>query len=341
MRLLKKTVSFLPASFLTVLLLLQPDIGKNAAFRGVLLCGNVVIPSLFPFMVCVLFLLKRGLTELFGPLESFTKYCFHISAESFGIFFLSAIGGYPTGAKLLNESVKADKISPKSAGIMLCYSVCAGPAFILLAVGNGLFHSKIAGGILLFSHLFSALLLAFLAGFFLKEEPKKSSAALPPPLTECFVLSVAEAAKAVLSICAYVVFFSVFSAFWRHWFQGIPLLREASGFWEITCGLTETKNIRLVSFLLGFAGLSVWCQIFSLAKNIPIRYGVFILARCLHGALSLLITASLLAVFPVSLQVANRPAVSYTYDGAALSFAMLMMAVIFLLSLFSRAERDP
>ena len=49
-----------------VILILKPELCTKGAAEGLLLAGRVIIPSLFPFTACVLFIMKSGGTELFG-----------------------------------------------------------------------------------------------------------------------------------------------------------------------------------------------------------------------------------------------------------------------------------
>ena len=332
---MKKRLSVMLILLFMLLLLANPTLGQNAVVKGIFLCGKVIIPSLFPFTVCVLFLVKRGALRQLTPLRIIARL-FHLPPEAFGIFLLSAVGGYPIGAKLLQESVSEKRLSKENASLMLCYCVNAGPAFILLTVGSGLFSSVLIGKLLLISHLAASFLLAFSGGFFLKKEsapPPKSDAL---PFSDCFVLAVAEAAKSVFLICAYVILFSVITAYWRHIFRVFPFWEGLCALLEITCGLSQTRDLFIVSFLLGFAGLSVWCQVFSLAKGIRVRFGRFVLARILHGFSSALFTFLLLRMFPVTLAASARIQTALVFDNIGLSLALLMMAILFSLSFFDR-----
>ena len=332
---MKKTIAFLSILLLMIALFFYPAASQSAAKQGLFLCGKVIIPSLFPFTVCVLFLVKCGVFSALKPLRPIARL-FHLPIEPFSILLLSAVGGYPIGAKLLRESVREKRLAKENASVMLCYCVNAGPAFILLTVGRGLFSSAPIGKILLGSHLAASFLLALSGGFFLKKESAPPRHGDTPSLPDCFVSAISEAAKAVLLICSCVIFFSVVTAVCDRMSAGFPLLAQVSSLLEITCGLSKTRNLFFASFLLGFAGLSVWCQVFSLADGIPIRFGVFVLARVLHGSLSAFFTFLLLRLFPVSLTVSARPTAALISDSIGLSLALLMMAILFLLSLFER-----
>ena len=115
--------------------LLFPAISASGAKEGLMLCGSIIIPSLFPFTFCVMFINKSGILKFLKPLNPITQFLFHLNYYEFSLFLLSLIGGYPLGAKLLNQS----GINDKKAKIMINYCINAGPAFVVLAVGK---HSK-------------------------------------------------------------------------------------------------------------------------------------------------------------------------------------------------------
>ena len=157
---MKKALFYISISgilLLVFLIITNPTICTQGAITGLLLCSRIIIPSLFPFTVCVIFILKSGVLNNLNFLNKLTIKIWGISSQMFAIFLLSLIGGYPLGAKILNES----EIDSKTAGKMLYFCVNAGPAFIILAVGLGHFNSKEIGYLLFFSHIFSSIILSF------------------------------------------------------------------------------------------------------------------------------------------------------------------------------------
>lgn len=316
----------------------EPKLCTEGAAEGLLLSGRVIIPSLFPFTVCVLFILKSGALGAFKIISPFTKRIFHINHEMFALMLLSFIGGYPIGAKLLNEAVTLKKISVKNAGIMLNYCVNAGPAFVILAVGNGILGSKKVGYILLTAHIVSSFLLAFIFGFFIRDDNsiKNEEKKILPSATDNFVLSVSEASSAVLGICAYVIFFSTVTAYVNN--CTLPFVKSFAYVLEVTNAVTLTENIIIISFLLGFGGLSVWFQVFSLGRRLKINIVSFALSRLMHGLLSAGITAVLLKIFRITVSVFSngRARFSPLYGTLALSLSMFVMIVVFIISVYTK-----
>lgn len=342
MKKLKKQLplSLIPIFALIILILIYPEISKKGASLGLVISGKIIIPSLFPFTVCVLFLMRSKFITYFNVLTPLTRFLFSIDGNMFSIMILSFLGGYPTGAKLLNEAVSLKKIKAKNAKFMLNYCVNAGPAFVVLAVGNGIAGSKSIGYLLLFSHIISSFLLALFFKFFMDTPSNKMNQEENIlPFTENFVASVSNAATTVFGICCHVIFFSTIAEYVLHFEKSIPVLKYLSLILEVTTGVTSTKNILVISFLLGFAGISVWFQVFALADRFKINKLLFIVSRFFQGIISGLITAILLKITGISIYTSViNASFSLTYNGITLALSMLSMVLILLISIFSKKQ---
>lgn len=325
---------------LITVLIVFSDICKTGIERGIMICGNVIIPSLFPFTVCVLMLMNLNITVKNKIFLKFLYCTFGQSFEMFCVMFFSMLGGYPIGCKLINEMFKDEKINSKAAHIMQMYCVNAGPAFIISAVGCGVIHSKTVGIILFLSHISVSFVMAICAAKFLRKNYKiTEQKRAEKPYSEIFVNSVYNASTAVLSICAYVILFSCLNTYIAYFFENFKFLKSIIFFTEITSGITNTKNIIFISFLLGFAGISIWCQIFALSKNVKIDFKLFILGRILHGGISAAVTFLLLKVFKVSLTVfANLQTVDkkFFYDSISLSISLAIMIIVLLICIYTK-----
>lgn len=333
---MKKLLTLITAAAFIILVITNPKVCTAGAAKGLLLSGRVIIPSLFPFTACVLFIMRSGGLSLLGFTAPFSKRVFHLSPEHFSLMLLSFTGGYPVGAKLLNEAVKSGRLTKENAGIMLNYCVNAGPAFIVLAVGGGILGSKKIGYILLVSHIAASLILSVIFGFFIKDDN------IPPKNEEenfgaadNFVSAVSDAASAVFSVCAYVILFSSVNEYMNRVSEKILFLKWVAPLLEVTNAVTGMRNILIIAFLLGFAGVSVWCQILSMGKLIKINFAAFALSRAVHGLLSAVITALLLKAFGIAVTVSAAVKFTPIYSGIPLSLSMLSMVIVLIISLFS------
>ncbi len=324
---LKNILFSLITFFFLLCLIIEPEICKEGVIRGVLLSGRVIIPSLFPFTVCILILQGSAFFEIFEFLSPVTKRIFSLSAKEFSVFLLSMLGGYPVGAKLLSES----SIEGKKASLMLNYCVNAGPAFIVSAVGFGILGSREIGYILLVSHILSAFILCFVLKFFMPETSEKKIKIKALSVADNFVLSTAKASETVFSICAFVILFSGINSY----IESLSL-KPVSFLLEVTNAVTKTNNIYLISFLLGFSGVSVWCQVMAAAKRIRINFPLFLLCRILQGVLSFVFTLLLVELTNIALPTFSNGKVFVSrvvYATPQLALSMLVMAIIFIISL--------
>lgn len=323
---------------LLILILINPEICKNGAATGLIISGNIIIPSIFPFSVFVLLLLKTG---LLSKLKFLNKPClklFGLSSNEFSVFLLSLIGGYPLGAKLLNEAVLHKKIEKATASIMLNYCVNAGPAFIILVVGSGILHSKKLGLILFFSHISASFILASLLKKRIKPQestPQKTNL----NIMDNFVLSVCESASATISICSFVVIFSVILSYINFYSIKFPILKNLSYLLEVTNAVTKSRNILLISFVLGFSGFCIWFQAFSQVKSFKINYTLFVFFRIVHAFLSCGLTSLALKILKINAPtLSNGIGACYNFSNSSVSVAisLIIMGIIFIISLYSK-----
>lgn len=320
---MKKYLSVLPIAFIAVMLCF-PDICRRGAASGLILCGSVVIPALFPFTLCTLLLMR-------SPAIKFFYRAFGSYGGCIAVFLLSAIGGYPVGARLVNELYLTGALSRRDARLMLCCCVNAGPAFLVIAVGSGVFGSRAAGYILLCAHLIPSIIMATV--IFPSIAPKKVTAKKIPEGGE-FATAASDAASAMLSASAFIIFFSAATAYLNAAAEHFPAFKIISMLCEVTSGAAQCKSLYSAAFLTGFAGFSTWMQAFAAAGEVGAN-ALFPLARIFHGALSAFISFALSKAFKINIAVlengigfSGAPLVS----SAAVSIALAIMLALLILS---------
>lgn len=313
----------------------QPQAAEQGVADGVRLCMQVLLPSLFPFMIVVSFLsLSGGLllpAKLLSPLFGWL----HLPDALRDIWLASFLGGYPTGVHTLATLSQQGLLPRESAGQMLRCCVNPGPAFLVLAVGQSMFGSQHIGGLLLLSQAISSLVLCALL---CRSGQKKVSA--PPKridsLADAFVAAVSGTSSAMLTIFAFVmafsVVFSILGAF-------DPRLKPLAAILEVTLGCTTaaqlegTAGLLLAAFFIGFGGFSVGFQVLALARQATIPTNGFWRARLLAGLLNagvfrLLLFFDRTAVAAVAEN--TPPTAIWSYDrllGAACIAAMLLISL--------------
>lgn len=335
-----KFLTFVAMSIAVSVLLIFSDICKNGIERGMLICGNVIIPSLFPFTVCILIIVNIKLTLKNRFVSKILKFVFGQNFDMFCVMIFSFVGGYPIGSKLIDELYSQNKINKKTANLMQMYCVNAGPAFIITAVGKGIFNSKDLGIVLFLSHITASIIIAILLSPFAKKELNENYTEKENTknFSALFVNAVSDASSAVMNICCYVLLFSVINSLVVYFFGNTPILKNIIFFTEVTSGITYTKNIFFISFLLGFSGISIWCQILTLSKKAKPDFKLFVFGRILHGTISLCLTYIILKLFKIEQSTVSNNSLlgrKMFYNGAMLSISLAIMIIVLLIYIFS------
>ena len=135
---------------MAVCFIVASDANMSGAIDGLQLCADILIPSLFPFCVISTFIIRSDISNFLGKLLSpLGKLLFGINGNATCAIMLSMLSGYPVGAKLIGLLYEQNQLSQKQAQNLICCCVNPGPAFIVLAVGQGILNSRQIGYFLL------------------------------------------------------------------------------------------------------------------------------------------------------------------------------------------------
>lgn len=294
--------------FLICILFVSGKSFSSGVGKGLLLCSDIIIPSLFPFMVASSLAACGDLPESFKKIISFPmKKLFNLTPECFPAIFLGLTGGYPVGAKTANALCESGKISCSQARKLILFCVNSGAGFAINALGSGILSSRQSGKIIFISGCVASLITGIIAS------SNHSNEALTLTLCEknfsfssSVTDSVTSGATGILYVCGFVCIFSGISEtilsfdFNEHIKSAIIILLE------VTCGCSlYAKNISLpaVSAITSFGGLCVHLQIFAVCKDFKPSVFDFYKFRIIHSALSALICKILLFFFPVTAEV--------------------------------------
>ncbi len=301
--------SIIISLFFILLLLLKPTVAAESVGVGLRLCGRTVIPALFPFMVLSEILISCGFGELFGrllgrPLAAL----FGISRESAAAVFLGFLCGFPVGTRMVLSLYDQGRIERSECERLLGFCNLPSIAFLVSAVGVSLYQNRLFGILLWLSSMSSAIVVGFATrkkGVLHTKTPVHS--ALPTPGISIFTSAVADGCTAMLSVCAYVLFFNaVIGCLSRFLGQfHLPSCCRALlfGFFELASGADASAAIpnKLASSVLcglgvGWSGLSVHCQLITICDGRGLSYRFYFLARLCEG---LLCAASVLLFYPL------------------------------------------
>ena len=142
-------------------LLMRGDTVREGVKEGLRASAQVVIPSLYLFMALSGTIAHSRAGELLSrPLSPLTRRLLKLPSCMGPALLLSAVGGYPVGAKAIAILLEQGRISRKDAQRAICFCCNAGPSFVITAVGVHLLGSARMGAVLLFVHLFCSLFMS-------------------------------------------------------------------------------------------------------------------------------------------------------------------------------------
>lgn len=308
-----------------------PTQAVDGAKNGLDLCCNVIIPSLFPFFVLSSMAVDLGLAAYLGRLlEGIMRPLFRVSGSCAIAVVLGFIGGYPLGAKTALELYRQGLCSKVEAERLLAFCNNSGPAFILGVVGVGIFGSSEIGLLLYTSHCVASLLTGLIFRFYGTAAEKQAPTSHTKPITTttipaAFTGAVVRSFSSTLNICAFVIFFSAILQLMASYgvFTALADLLSlvgisaqfapqlVAGFLELTSGVSSlggiTKSVGSISmaaFMLGWAGLSVHCQVLCFLIDGGISPRTYLVGKLMHGtiaaALTYVLATKLALSYPVS-----------------------------------------
>ena len=298
-------------------LLLWPEQAVAAARDGLRLCGNVIVPSLFPFFVLSSLVVELGLSRYLGRLfQRFMVPLFRINGACASALALGFVGGYPVGARTAIALYQSGQCTKTETERLLAFCNNSGPAFIFGVVGAGIFHSGPAGLLLYLTHVAASLAVGLLFRFYKPHDgpasPRGSGSVQfqTGNAGAAFTRSVTGALSGILNICAFVICFTVILRlltlcgaldlaaevlaflFRPLGMDRIWARRLLTGVVELSSGVTALSGgaisgrLSMAAFMLGWAGLSVHCQVLAFLGDSGLSMGTYLSGKLLHGILS-------------------------------------------------------
>lgn len=252
-------------------------------------------------------------------------------------FIMGIISGYPMGAKIINNFRKNNVCTKEEGERMLAFTNNSGPLFIIGTVGITLFGNTLIGILLFVTHLLACITVGILFRFWKKNTPptnystKKSSAptmqATFSNLGTILSKSILSSIQTIVMIGGFVVLFSVILSILQNskllslassavfpFFKLFGITNETfalgfiSGIIELTNGVnliasipckTISINIILAAFLLGFGGISILLQVFSITSQSDVSIKPYLIGKLLQGLFAALYTYILISGFPI------------------------------------------
>lgn len=277
-----------------------------------------VFPSLFPFLIVTELLSYTSLVPwISSKFKRIMPIVFNVSSIGIYPFIMGIISGYPVGARIVANLREDNKISRIDGERLLIFTNNAGPLFIIGCVGCSIYLNSSIGFILYFVHFLSSVTTGFIFGHFYKntyrEETVNDQVLDFTTLGEIISKCIKKAFYTLSVVCGFVIIFSliismidaskILTIFNNIWIENLLF-----GVLEITTGIqlislikntTLFYNLIATSFLLGFGGISVLLQVWSITSKTDLSIKPYIIGKIFNGFLSAFIMFCLLKFFPL------------------------------------------
>lgn len=334
---IRKTAFFI-VFFVFIIFVFYSDMIKLAVNDSLKICASAIIPSLFPMLI-----ISRIMNEIKIPdiILRFVKLpmnkIFGLSENCFQAIFTGLTGGYPVGVKNAVALYKNNLISLNEAQKLALFCVSPGFAFAVTLTGSCIFSNTGIGIRILIANILADLTMAIL----LKNNKnadlyKKKTAPIQKPFSVILADSITESSSAIISICAWICFFSAIITLLSS-FTKITLIKNLIIlFSEITNAVTlcaETKNILSAAFCCGFSGFCIIFQLLNDLNFLSVKISSFVFSRLFCAVVSVIYEWLIISIFPVTLQTAVQykhiRLSKYSVIG---SLALLFMCAVFIIS---------
>jgi len=247
-----------------------------------------VMPSLFPFILFTEIILKTDiiniLSRLFGKI---IHKVFKVNQNSSSSIIIGFLCGYPMGAKAVISSLENNEINYNEASILINFINNCNPIFIISTISLSIFGNTIIGIILLISHITSAILLGIISSKkyhiniiqknseFLKSFDEKSYNTGKISCFDILKTSILNSFTTLTLILGFMIIFNMLSNIFLTLALKIDLnynlTQILTGLFEVTGGCFNIGNLNIdfrlklctISFMLGFSGLCIIFQIYS------------------------------------------------------------------------------
>lgn len=286
-----------------------------ASTESLLLWYSKVLPSLFPFSVCINILIHTGFPQMLSEKCSvIMKTFFHVNGYGAFPFIIGIMAGFPVGAKAVSDLYKKDRLTLSECQSLLSFCNNPGPIFIVSTVGYSFLKDEKLGYVILIATMLSSFFTGILWGAIFKTEyaqPKKVfslNKKNTPPIGEILSSSIYSAANTLVLIGGCMVIFGMV----KEIFYILKILNNetflsflGTGLIEMTAGasliskheINIISKVSLLAFILNFGGASIQFQVFSTISDIPINKGIYILSQTVKAFFASFFSAAILLLF--------------------------------------------
>ena len=285
------------ASLLVFLLLLAfPAVVADGVRAGLSLCYRAVLPAVFPSIVLTSLLFARSGGMIERTVGRVFSRLFRVSRRGGVAFVAGLLAGFPVGAVIVANDVKAGRLSREEGEYLLTFVNNTGPAFLIGGIGVGLFDSARLGWMLYILQIPVSLSVGFL--YRPRRPNPKVCRKIPASDGIDPVSAIASASETAVGIVGFVCFFSALSSLFSLFIPtGLPHA-VSSALLEVGTGAARASTLAfpfpafpLVAFAVCFSGLSVHFQTLSVVKKAGLGAKRYFRAKLTAGFLAFFIAS--------------------------------------------------
>ena len=294
-----KKISYLTAVLLALVMacfLAFPARYTHLVLEGATLFAVCVMPATLPFLFLTALLIRqRAFHRAAGKIAPLAQKVFCVSGAGGLCAVLSALSGYPVGARTVFDLSTSGAIAKEERFRLACLASTSGPMFLVGAVGAGMFQSAAIGWSLFLSHLLGVYIVCFVLRFRAK----------PTTVHTPYLLDIREGnplVDSVLSVLTVGGAIAIFYAFSGIVCDALALTGLTNGYVSATVtGLIEmTSGCKLLSeigggfsvalsaFLVTFGGGCVLMQQMSFLSRAGVKPLPFFAVKIIQGVLAAL-----------------------------------------------------
>ncbi len=291
---------------LLVLIISLPKISMDAAKKGLLLWFNVIIPTLFPFILISNMIVHSNLIYFFNRLlNSLMSKLFLLPGTAGYGLLAGLLCGYPVGAKITTDLYNQKNITLKQAQYMMTFCNNASPMFVIGFIATGLIKTPSLGLMILIaiysSNLLTAWIYQVLYASHLNTFKESYTILQKKRDTISFKLldsSLMDTITLIVKIGGYIIFFSIILSCLSlvplqttlvHTFL-LSTVELANGV-ELLSSSTYTMATKFVmlSTLTAFGGFSIYAQTASILSTTNISCKSYFISKIINGIITFFI----------------------------------------------------
>ena len=285
---MKKTYKSILILVTLITLLILYLFNSNTIVNAIIDYSILFLTKLFP--VSLLFFIFSSLLIEYGLIQLIQKYL-KVNTSGLYVLLISAISGFPSGAKYTKELLLKGLISLDEANKIIMFSHFPNPLFILGSVYMVLNDKSLCFKMLL-AIIFSNLIIYL---FSHKSKNKIiNDYKIPSNFSSVLSKAVSNSFNTLLLIYGTSLFFYlVATIITKYMVLGTNGFILLNGFFDLTKGVfstTLTNNITLRAFyillFIAFGGLSIHMQVKSIIADTEIKYRYFLFGRILGTMLA-------------------------------------------------------